>query len=128
MSNAVFEALAIGVTTLQLAAALWALLRRAFAPVLVVNLVFAGVTLVFLAPQLPHEITYVLSGGPTELLDYKVTIGSVTELIVLLSSALAFRGILAAKILAGIGFAWNFALSLLVLLFALTFEFKGGYL
>ena len=129
MSNAVFETLAVGATALQLAAVLWALLRRALAPVLVINLLFAGGTLVVLGPQLPTEITYLLSGAPTELLDYKVTIGCVTELIVLLCSALAFRGAIAAKIVAGVGFAWNFALTLLVLLFALTFEFKCcGYL
>jgi hypothetical protein len=58
-----------------------------------------------------------------------VTIWSSFELVTLVASALALRAWLPAKIVAWIGFAGNFLLSLLAGLFVLTFEFQCcGYL
>jgi hypothetical protein len=92
-------------------------------PVLVVNLIFAGAVVIFVGAQVPHEFELARQGAINELLEFKATIWSVCELVVLAASLFAFRGGLMARI-AWLGFAGNFAPSLLAALFVLTFEFK----
>jgi hypothetical protein len=117
MSNATLDALVIAVALAQLAVLLWVLVRRrGIRPVLAVNILFALGMLI----------------GAGQLIREEPSLGlslCVAELVVLAGSALGFRGWLSAKIIAWIGFAVHFTLSLATLLFVLTFEFKCcGYL
>jgi hypothetical protein len=126
----VANAMVVAIPTAEAAVALWVLVRRrGMAPVLVVNLLLAVAVLIFVLSYLPDEIADIRAGDATELFDYKNSILTVFELVTLIASAVAFRGGVAAKTFAWIGFAGNFALSVLVVQFALTLEFKCcGYL
>ena len=114
----------------QLAAAAWVLIRRrSMWPVLLVNLIGAAAVLWLVVPYLPGEIAYIREGEPTELSDYKNTILTAFEAVTLTASGFAWRGVLLGKIIAWIGFAGNFMLSLAAALFFMTFTFKCcGYL
>jgi hypothetical protein len=114
----------------QLAAAAWALVRRrSMWPVLLVNLICAAAVLYLVVPYLPGEIAFIREGEASELLDYKNTILTAFETIAVIASAFAWRGALLGKIIAWMGFAGNFMLSLAAALFFMTFEFKCcGYL
>jgi hypothetical protein len=117
MSNQALDALAIAVVLTQLTVLLWVLIRRrGMRPVLAVNILFALGMLI----------------GASQLIREEPFLGlslCVAELVVLTGSAFGFRGWLSAKIIAWIGFAVHFTLSLAVMLFVLTFEFKCcGYL
>ena len=108
----------------------WVLVRRrSMRPVLVVNLLFALGILVFVWPYLPSEVVYIWHGGAAELFDYKNSILTAFALATLAAAVSAWRGWRPAKIVAWVGFAGNFALSLMALQFVLTFKFKCcGYL
>jgi hypothetical protein len=114
----------------QLAAAAWVLVRRrSMWQVLLVNLICAAAVLYLVVPYLPGEIAFIREGEASELLDYKNTILTAFETVSLLASGFAWRGVLLGKIIAWIGFAGNFMLSLAAALFFMTFEFKCcGYL
>jgi hypothetical protein len=123
--------LAIAILLLaQVAVLVWALVRRrGMRPILVANLLFAAAVLIFVVPQLPEELRYIRAGEATELFDCKNTILTAVELTTLVASVLAWCGFFAGKIVAWIGFAGNFALSLMAMQFVLTFKFKCcGYL
>jgi hypothetical protein len=126
----VANAMVVAIPTAEAAVALWVLVRRrGILPVLIVNLLLAVAVLLFALSYLPDEIADIRAGDATELFDYKSSILTVFETVTLIASGLAFRRGLTAKTLAWVGFAGNFALSVLVVLFALTFEFKCcGYL
>ena len=123
-------ALMIGIILAELGVLLWVLLRRrGMWPVLVVNIVFGGAVLYVVVPYFPAESMYIWRGRAAELFDYKNSILTLTEAVVMGTSLLAFRGIRAARVVASIGFAFNFVLSLFALEFVLTFSFKCcGYL
>ena len=114
----------------QLGAAGWVLVRRrGMRPVLLVNLLCAAAVLYLVMPYLPGEITFIREGEASELFDYKNTILAVFETIAVIASAFAWCGALWGKIIAWIGFAGNFVLSLVAALFFMTFKFKCcGYL
>jgi hypothetical protein len=114
----------------QLAAAGWVLVRRrGMGPVLLVNLLCAAAVLYLVVPYLPGEIAFIREGEASELLDYKNTILTAFETTAVIGSAFAWRGALLGKIIAWIGFAGNFMLSLAAALFFMTFTFKCcGYL
>jgi len=98
-------------------------------PILIVNLLFAALELFFVAPQLPQELIDARAGGSTDWFDYKVTIWSSFELVTLIASAFAWGGFPPAKIVAWMGFAGNFALSLVAMLSILRLAVKWrGYL
>jgi len=126
----VANAMVVAIPTAEAAVALWVLVRRrGMVPVLVVNLLLALAVLLFALSYLPDEIADIRAGDATELFDYKNSILTAFEVAALVASALAFRGGRTAQSLAWIGFAGNFVLSVLVVRFALTFEFKCcGYL
>jgi hypothetical protein len=130
MSNDESKALVCAVALIQPAVLLWVVIRRrGMRPVLIVNLLFAVGILAFVVPYLPQELASIRAGEATELFDYKNAILTAFETATLLASAFALRGALFAEIIAWFGFAGNFALSLLAMLFVLTFEFKCcGYL
>jgi hypothetical protein len=130
MSNEALEVLTAAVVLVQVAVALWALVRRrGLAPVLIVNLLGAIGVLQFVLRYLPEEVASIRAGGATELFDYKNVILAVFEAVTFMASIIALRGFPVAKIIAWVGFVGNFVLSLLAVLFALTFEFKCcGYL
>jgi len=114
----------------QLAAAGWVLVRRrGMRPVLLVNLLCAAAVLYLVVPYLRGEIAFIREGAASELFDYKNTILAVFETVSLIGSAFAWWGALWGKIIAWIGFAGNFILSLAAALFFMTFKFKCcGYL
>ena len=114
----------------QLAAAGWVLVRRrGMRPVLLVNLLCAAAVLYLVVPYLPGEIAFIREGEASELFDYKNTILTAFETVSLIGSAFAWWGALWGKIIAWIGFAGNFILSLAAALFFMTFKFKCcGYL
>ena len=130
ITNETLKALVIVLAVVQFVALLWVLIRgRGMGPVLVVNLLFGAIALIFAGPQIPREIELARMGAIDKLIEFKATLWSLFELVALIASAIAFRGGLSAKTVAWIGFAGNFALSVLAALFALTFEFKCcGYL
>ena len=114
----------------QLGVLLWVLIRRrGVLPVLVVNLVAAIVVLQFAVPYLPAEIRDIRAGNAVELFDYKNVILTVFEGLTLIASGLAWRGVVWGKIIAWLGFAGNFTLSVAAAVFFMTFKFKCcGYL
>jgi hypothetical protein len=114
----------------QLAVAGWVLVRwRGMRPVLLINLICAAAVLYLVVPYLPDEIAFIREGEASELFDYKNTILTAFELVSLIGSAFARWGVLWGKIIAWIGFAVNFVLSLAAALFFMTFKFKCcGYL
>ncbi len=114
----------------QLAAAGWVLVRRrGMRPVLLVNLICAVAVLYLVVPYLPGEIAFIRGGETSELFDYKNTILTAFETVLLLGSAFAWCGALLGKVIAWIGFAGNFMLSLAAALCFMTFKFKCcGYL
>jgi hypothetical protein len=114
----------------QVAVLVWVLVRRrGMRPILIVNLLFAAAVLILVVPQLPEELRYILAGEASEPFDCKNTILTAVELTTLGASVLAWCGFFAGKIVAWIGFAGDFALSLLAALFVATFQFKCcGYL
>ena len=114
----------------QLAAAGWVLVRRrGMRPVLLVNLLCAAAVLYLVLPYLRGEIAFIREGEASELFDYKNTILTVFETVSLIGSGFAWWGALWGKIIAWIGFAGNFMLSLVAALFFMTFKFKCcGYL
>lgn len=116
------------VGAVHLALVLWVVYRRrGMRPVLIVNLVFASWVLWSVAANVPHEIAFAWSDPDSGWFDYKDTILTAFETPTFLASLLAFRGLTAAKIVAWLGFAGNFAISVWAL--TLTFEFKCcGYL
>ncbi len=125
MSHGQFYALAVAIPLVQLMVLMWVLVRqRGIGLVLVVNILFAGMVLFFVAPKLPQELRAALAWGSSDWVDYKVTMWSSFELVTLGVSAFAFGGFPPARIIAWIGFAGNFALSvgamLLILKFAIT--------
>jgi hypothetical protein len=130
MSNLELQIVTCAVVAAQLAVVLWILVRRrGMWPALAVNFVFAAGVLWSVAPYVVSEVTFALSDPDSDLLDYKNTILTVFESVTALGSLLAFRNLMAARIVAWLGFAGNFGLSLAAALFALTFEFKCcGYL
>ena len=130
MSNLQLQIVTGAVVAAQVTVALWVLIRRrGMWPALVVNLVFAAGVLLSVAPYVASEITFAWSDPDADVMDYKNTVLTGFETVTALASLIAFRGLLAAKVIAWLGFAGNFVLSLLALLFALTFEFKCcGYL
>ena len=130
MSDEALKAATIAVVLCEVGALLWVLVRRrGMRPVLVANLIFAISVLQFVLRYLPGEFAYIGSGAASELFDYKNTILATFETVTLLASLLAFRGGLAAMVIAWVGFAGNAVLSALAALFALTFKFKCcGYL
>jgi hypothetical protein len=119
-----------GILLGQLAVAGWVLVRRrGMWPVLVVNLICAAAVLYLVVPYLPGEIAFIREGEASELFDYKNTILTAFEAIAVIGSAFAWRGVLLGKIIAWIGLAGNFMLSLAAALFFMTFKFKCcGYL
>jgi hypothetical protein len=114
----------------ELASAGWVVVRRrGMWPVLLVNLLCAVGVLWLVVPYLPGEIAFIREGEASELFDYKSTILTAFETVTLLASGFAWRGMLLGNVLAWIGFAGNFALSLAAALFFMTFKFKCcGYL
>ena len=114
----------------QLGILLWVLVRhRGMMPVLLVNLVTAIVVLQFVLPYLPAEIRDIRAGNAVELFDYKNVILTVFEGLTLIASGLAWRGVVWGKIIAWLGFAGNFTLSVAAAVFFMTFKFKCcGYL
>jgi hypothetical protein len=130
MSNLQLQIVTCAVVAAQLGVVLWVLVRRrGMRPALVVNFVFAAGVLWSAAPYVVSEVTFALSDPDSDLLDYKNTVLTGFEGVTVLASLLAFRGPVAARVVAWLGFAGNFALSLAAALFALTFEFKCcGYL
>ena len=130
VSNDALKAVVCAVALAQFGVVLWvAIRRRGMRPVLLLNLFFAAGVLVFVAPYLPQEIAYIRSGAATEAFDYKNVILTAFEGATAIASLLAFRGLLLGKIVAWMGFAGNFGLSLIAALFVLTFEMKCcGYL
>ena len=114
----------------QLGALLWVLIRRrGLLPILLVNVVFALVMLQFALRYLPDEIADIRAGDAVELFDYKNVILTVFEGVTLIASGLAWRGVFLGKVAAWLGFAGNFALSLVAALFFMTFKFTCcGYL
>jgi hypothetical protein len=94
-----------------------------------INFVFAAGMLWSVAPYVVSEVTFAWSDPDSDWFDYKNTILTVFEGVTVLASLLAFRGLRAGKIIAWMGFAGNFGLSLAAVVFSLTFEFKCcGYL
>ena len=116
------------VVAAHLALVLWVVLRRrGMWPVLGVNFVFAVGVLWSVVSSVPSEIAFAWSDPDSGWFDYKNTILTVFETVILLASLLAFSGLRAAKIVAWLGFAGNFGLMVFVL--TLKFEFKCcGYL
>jgi len=130
MSNTELEVLDIAVALAQPSALLWVIIRRrGMRPILIANLLFGVAVFAFVWPYLPAELAYIRAGEASELFDYKNAILTVFEIVTLLGSAFAWRGVPAGKIVAWIGFCGNVLLSLLAVLFTLTFKFKCcGYL
>jgi hypothetical protein len=130
MSNLELQIVTCAVVAAQLGVVLWVLVRRrGMWSVLVVNFVFAAGVLWSVAPYVASEVTFAWSDPDSDWFDYKNTILTVFETVTVLASLLAFRGLRVAKIVAWLGFAGNFALSLFAVWFSFFFEFKCcGYL
>ena len=114
----------------QLGVLLWVLIRRrGIRPVLIANLLFAAGVLWSVASYVPGEIAFARSDPDSDWFDYKSSILTACATVTALASLLAFRGLLVAKIVAWLGFAGNFTLSVYAAYFFMTFEFKCcGYL
>ncbi len=122
MSDSTLHALAVANPLAQLALLLWVLVRgRGMGPLLVVNLLFAALELYFVAPQLPQELGVARVWKSSDWLDYKMTIWSGFELATFVASAFVWTGFIVARIVAWIGFAANFALSVGAMLFIFKF-------
>ena len=130
MSNLALQIASCAIVAAQLGVVAWVLVwRGGMWPALVVNFVFAAGVLWSVAPYVVSEVTFAWSDPDADLFDYKNTILTSFEAMTVLGSLLAFRDLLAARIAAWLGFAGNFALSVVAAVFALTFEFKCcGYL
>jgi hypothetical protein len=130
MSNFELQIVTCAVVAVQLAVVAWVLVwRRGIWPALIVNFVFAVGVLRSVVTFVPGEITFAWSDPDSDLFDYKNTILTGFEAVTIFASLLAFRDLLGARIVAWLGFAGNFALSLFAAWFALFFEFKCcGYL
>jgi hypothetical protein len=130
MSNSVFQVTVAAVTLAQIGALLCALLvRRGTRAILVTNLVIAGAVLVYWLPRLPVELSGIASRESSDILDNKVPLLCLFELALLIVSGLGLAGIRVPAVIVWVGFAANFAASLLFLVFAFTFEFRCcGYL
>jgi hypothetical protein len=130
MSNLQLQIVTCAIVAAQLGVVLWVLLRRrGMWPALIVNFVFAAGVLWSVAPYVGSEVAFAWSDPDSDWFDYKNTILTVFEGVTVLASLLAFRGPVAARIIAWLGFAGNFALSLAAAVLAFTFEFKCcGYL
>ena len=125
MSDSTLHALGIANPLAQFVLLLWVLVRgRGMGPLLVVNLLFAALELYFVAPQVPQELSIARSWGSTDWADYKMTIWSAFELATFVASALAWGGFVLAKIVAWVGFAGNFALSLVTMLSIIKFAIR----
>jgi hypothetical protein len=82
-----------------------------------------------LAPSLREESSRLVSGEASDFLDYKVPLVCLFELVVLVGAGLRLCGRCVPGIVIWSGFAINFYFSLLVLVYAFTFEFRCcGYL
>ncbi len=114
----------------QLGVFLWTVLRwRGIRPVLVTNLLLAAAMLFFVAPLLPPEVRYILSGAATDWFDFKATIWSFFESAVLTTALLALFGIAMPTIVTWVAFAVNFAITVHGVWFFMNFHFKCcGYL
>jgi hypothetical protein len=130
MSNFHLQFVTVAFIAAQLAVFLWVVIRRrGLWPVLVVNVVFAAGVLWSAVPYVVSEVTFAWSDPDSDWFDYKNTILTVFEGATLLASLIAFWGVRVAKIVAWLGFAGNFALSLFAVWFSFFFEFKCcGYL
>jgi hypothetical protein len=130
MSNAQFELAAAVVSLAQVVALLYALFApRGMWVVLLINLLFGAAVLIYLAPSVPVEWSHVASGEASELVDYKVPLVCLFELVVLVAAGLRLCGRRVPGAVIWSGFAINFCFSLLVLVYAFTFEFRCcGYL
>jgi hypothetical protein len=95
----------------------------------VANLVFSAGVLAPVLPLVPQEIVDLRAAVQIDALDYKFSILSLIELAVFLQAAITLFWRPMPKVLIWLGFAANFGLSLLALIFAFTFEFRCcGYL
>jgi hypothetical protein len=134
VSDAFFIVLLMAVALAHTGVLVWALTRRQDArslhAMLTLNLVFAGALLFYVIPLLSKVLALPRSSEwRGDVLDFKGLIWCAFELVTAFSSAVAFWGWLPAKILAWLGFAGNFVLSVLAVLFALASRFKCcGYL
>ncbi|HTZ35314.1 MAG TPA: hypothetical protein VMB84_04765 [Stellaceae bacterium] len=130
MSNLQLQLTLCAVVAGQIGVLAWvAIRRRGPWPALLVNFVFAAGMLWSVAPYAPSEVSFAWSDPDSGWFDYKSTILTGFEAASFVASLLALRGRMAATVVAWVGFAGNFALSLVALLFAFTFEFKCcGYL
>jgi hypothetical protein len=130
MSNVQLQIVTCAIITAQLGVVSWILVRRrGMWPALVVNMLFAVGVLWSIASYVPSEVAFARSDPGSDWFDYKNSILTGFEGVTALASLLAFRDPVAVKIVAWLGFAGNFALSLIAAVFALTFEFKCcGYL
>ena len=130
MSNLQLQIVTGAVVAVQLGVVAWVVItRRGIWPALIVNLVFAAGVLWSVVPYVASEVSFAWSDRDSDLFDYKNSILTGFETVTVLASLLAFRELLAAKIVAWLGFAGNFALSVIAAVFALTFDFKCcGYL
>jgi hypothetical protein len=115
---------------IQLAAAAWVVARRRpMWPVLSLNLLLGAAVLWLVVPYLAGEVAYIREGEASELFDYKSTILTAFEGVTLVASGFAAWGVRPGKIVAWLGFAGNFVLSMAAALFFLSFKFKCcGYL
>ena len=93
---------------------------------LIVNLLLSAGVLYLLWPYLLPEIAEVRSLSETDILDYKTSIISVTELVVLVSALLAIGGIGVPAPLIWSGFAANLLLILLALVYAFSPSFPAA--
>jgi hypothetical protein len=108
---------------IQLAAVAWIVARRrGMRPVLLINLFLGALVLWSVVPYLPGEVAYIREGEATELFDYKNSNLTTFEGVTLIASGFAFWGFLSGKIVAWLGFAGNFVLSLGAAWFFLTFK------
>jgi hypothetical protein len=123
MSNDMGKAIWVAIVLIELAALLWVLIRRrGMWPVLLVNLLWAAAVLNLVLPYLSGEIAYIREGEATELSDYKNTILTAFQTATLIASGFALWGLRSGKIVAWLGFAGNFVLSLGAAWFFLTFK------
>jgi hypothetical protein len=132
MSNDVLMGVIVAVTLAHLCALISALVwRAAIGMVMAVNILFGSGVLVYWAIHLPTEIRFLISARSTEIVDYKTVVFCLIEIGVLLSAAFGLfrKRALIAVVMIWIGFATNFTVSVLALVFVLTFNFRCcGYL
>ena len=132
MSNDLLQVLVIALALAHLGALISALvLRSGVHAVMVINILFASGVLAYWAIHVPREIRFSISVGSTEIVDYKTVVFCLIEVGALLSAALGLfrKRAPAVLLMIWIGFGINFALSILALVFVVTFEFRCcGYL